>query len=212
MKIKICGVKTEEVAIHVVKEKADFIGLVFVENVRRKISVDQGIKIVDSIKKSYSKIPLTVGLFQNQSSIYIDSVVKKTKLDLVQLCGEDDNFEDLLVPSIRQIRIMPDYSKQQIQDKVFSALEIHSFVILDSYDKQSPGGTGKVFDWEKIIGFKSYENIFIAGGLNSENVNSMISLLEPWGVDISTGVETKAEKDFKKISNFINNVRNNKNF
>tara|TARA_B100000029_G_scaffold513914_1_gene614906 strand:- start:3810 stop:4454 length:645 start_codon:yes stop_codon:yes gene_type:complete len=212
MKVKICGVKTEEVAIHVAKQEADFIGLVFVENVRRMISVDQGRKIVDSLKKSFNESPLVVGLFQNQSYLYIESVVKKSKLDLVQICGENDNFQGLSVPSIRQIRIMTDDSTQQIQDKVLSALEIHSFVILDSYDYKKPGGTGKVFDWRKILDFNSYENIFIAGGLNSENVNSMISLVKPWGVDISSGVETKGEKDLQKISNFINIVKDSENF
>ena len=78
---------------------------------------------------------------------------------------------------------------------------------MDSYDKEKPGGTGKTFNWDRILEFKSYENIFIAGGLNSENIYSLLSQLNLWGVDISSGVETNGEKDLKKISTFIKKVR-----
>ena len=207
MKIKICGIKTEKAALCASKEKADFIGLVFVKGVRREISVDQGIKIVNSINNNFNNPPSVVGLFQNQFPSYVENIARKSKLDFVKLCGDNDDFSNLSVPSIRQIRIKPEYSKKQIQDKVFSALDIHSLVILDSYDKEKPGGTGKTFNWDKILEFKSYENIFIAGGLNSENIYSLLSQLIPWGVDISSGVETNGEKDLKKISTFIKKVR-----
>ena len=207
MKIKICGIKTEKAALYASEEKADFIGLVYVKDVRREISVDQGIKIVNSIKNNLSETPSVVGLFQNQSPSYVEMIARKSRLDFVQLCGDNDDFSNFSVPSIRQIRIKPEYSKKQIQDEVFSALNIHSLVILDSYDEEKPGGTGKVFNWDKILGFKSYENIFIAGGLNSENIYSLSSQLIPWGVDISSGLETNGEKDLKKISTFINKVR-----
>ena len=148
-----------------------------------------------------------MGLFQNQSPSYVENIARKSRLDFVQLCGDNDDFPNLSVPSIRQIRIKSEYSKKQIQDEIFSALDIHSFVILDSYDKEKPGGTGKTFNWDKILEFKSYENIFIAGGLNSENIYSLLSQLNPWGVDISSGIETNGEKDLKKISTFIKKVR-----
>ena len=208
MKIKICGIKTFKVACHVALEKADFLGLVFVKGVRREITLDKGTAIVDSLKSSFENPPSVVGLFQNQSPSLIDLIVKKSRLDWVQLCGERDDSGSLSVPTIRQIRVKPEYSIHQIQDKVFEALNVHSMVILDSYDEEKPGGTGKVFDWNKILRLESFKNVLIAGGLNSNNVSAMISKVKPWGVDVSSGVETDGEKDLGKISNFITNVRN----
>ena len=208
MKIKICGVKTVKTAYHVGQKTVDFIGLVFVKGVRREITPSKGITIVDSLKSNFESPPAIVGLFQNQSPSLINLIVKKSRLDFVQLCGEKDDFSDLSVPTIRQIRVKPEYSVHEIQDKVSEAFNIHSMVILDSYDEEKPGGTGKVFDWNKILGLRSYENVLIAGGLNPNNVTDMISRIKPWGVDVSSGVETEGEKDPEKISTFIRNVRN----
>jgi phosphoribosylanthranilate isomerase len=82
----------------------------------------------------------------------------------------------------------------------------HMF-LLDSSDNEKYGGTGRTFDWNlaKLVAEKF--PVIIAGGLNPENVGRVIKLIKPWGVDVSTGVETKGAKDVKKIIKFIEAVR-----
>ena len=81
------------------------------------------------------------------------------------------------------------------------------FVLIDSFDKNIGGGTGKKFNWNIVKDFLGINGIFLAGGLNSNNINSAMKLM-PWGIDISTGVETDGEKDNNKISEFISMVKN----
>ena len=80
-------------------------------------------------------------------------------------------------------------------------------VILDTYKKGSPGGTGESFDWNLISGIASKENTFLGGGLNINNIEKAIKNFTPWGVDVSTGVEYKGEKNINLISSFIKKVK-----
>ena len=80
-------------------------------------------------------------------------------------------------------------------------------VLLDKYDTKVPGGSGSSFDWSVAEGIASREGVLLAGGLTPENVGEAISQLSPWGVDISTGVETDGVKDHAKIRAFVEAVR-----
>jgi len=90
----------------------------------------------------------------------------------------------------------------EIDKKIKKYLLNCDYVILDTFSKKSSGGTGKTFDWDKYKELFS-NNIFLAGGLNPKNINNAVGILSPWGVDVSSGVETNGIKDVNKIRNFI---------
>ncbi|SVE05886.1 uncharacterized protein METZ01_LOCUS458740, partial [marine metagenome] len=78
---------------------------------------------------------------------------------------------------------------------------------LDNYDESLPGGTGIKFNWQLVAGTANKKNVFLGGGLNPENVISAIKKVDPWGVDVSTGVEKNGEKNPLLIRSFIKNVK-----
>jgi phosphoribosylanthranilate isomerase len=112
---------------------------------------------------------------------------------------------------IKVIRLSRDYQpapigKHLAYGRKIMAEQKHMF-LLDSNDREKYGGTGLTFDWNLARPITEKFPVIIAGGLNPENVSRAIKLIKPWGVDVSTGVETKGFKDMKKIMKFINAVR-----
>ena len=207
-KIKICGIKTIEASRTAAKNGADFIGMVFVDNVKRKISIETAQTIVTDIRKTNEKTKI-VGLFRNQNSKYVIEVINHLGLDLIQLCGNENlhDFIETPIEIFKQIRIKNSDNTTSISKKVNSLVESGIGVFLDSYDELLPGGTGIKFNWQLVAGTANKKNIFLGGGLNPENVISAIKKVEPWGVDVSTGVEKNGEKDSLLIRSFIKNVK-----
>jgi len=209
--IKICGIKSEETALAAAEAGADFIGLVFA-NSPRQVTPAQAEKIVASLKKSKAKAKV-VGVFVNTPAPTVRKIADTCRLDWVQLSG-DEPWEyclDLDRPVIKVIRVDSDHQPGPVGKHLTSGSKImgeqkHMF-LLDSSDSEKYGGTGRTFDWNlaKLVAEKF--PVIIAGGLNSENVGRVIKLIKPWGVDVSTGVETKGAKDMKKIIKFIEAVR-----
>jgi len=207
-KIKICGIKTIEASKIAANEGADYIGLVFVDGVRRKISINKAIEISNYIN-SLRVAPKIVGLFQNQHLNYVLDIIKNINLDCVQLCGNEneDFISNIDVKIFKQLRVKNTDKKLEIKSKINNHLNMNLGVILDTYKEGSPGGTGESFDWNLISGIASKENTFLGGGLNINNIEKAITNFAPWGVDVSTGVEYKGEKNINLISSFIKKVR-----
>ncbi|MFL2673164.1 MAG: phosphoribosylanthranilate isomerase, partial [Dehalococcoidia bacterium] len=136
----------------------------------------------------------------------INKVLDKTDLDMVQLCGEKDF--DISTPSIRQIRIKESDNPNQILEYVQRALLSHNYVVLDSYHEKKLGGTGNKFDWNKAKNVIGLTNVLVSGGLNTENIKSLLKNFSPYGIDTSSGVETNGIKDLKKIKRFIELAKN----
>ena len=207
-KIKICGIKTIEASKIAANEGADYIGLVFVDGVRRKISINKAIEISNYIN-SFRVAPKIVGLFQNQHLNYVLDIIENINLDCVQLCGNEneDFISSLNVKIFKQIRVKNTDKKIEIKSKINNHLNMNLGVILDTYKEGYPGGTGESFDWNLISGIASKENTFLGGGLNINNIEKAITNFAPWGVDVSTGVEYKGEKNINLISSFIKKVK-----
>jgi phosphoribosylanthranilate isomerase len=210
-KIKIDGIKTEEQAIAAAKAGADFIGLVFAFS-RRQIKPDKAAKIVAALKKEKAKVE-TVGVFVNARPGTVKRTAERCQLDWVQLSG-DEPWEyclELDRPVIKVMRV----SRSQKAEHVIRDFEYgkkllkkqrHIF-ILDANVRGKYGGTGRKFDWDLAVPIAKKFPVMIAGGLNPDNVVEAIKTISPWGVDVSTGVETKGVKDLEKIRKFIEAVR-----
>ncbi|KAJ1970090.1 anthranilate synthase / indole-3-glycerol phosphate synthase [Dispira parvispora] len=148
--------------------------------------------------------PLLVGVFRNQPLDYIVTVAQQVPLDLVQLHGTEDlrYAQDIPLPVIKAFHV----------DDTFSDLEtlgtpgFHHYILLDAKvaGTSAQGGHGQAFDWKLTAPIKALGHPFIlAGGLRPENVRAAVTQVQPWMVDVSSGVETEGRKDRLKIQRFI---------
>lgn len=202
IKIKICGITRIEDALCAVESGADAIGFVFYPRSPRYITPEKAKEIISSIPPFIT----TVGVFVNEKMDTLIDMASYTGIDIVQLHGDEppEYCHSLGRRFIKAFRIKENFDIEKIgQYKQASAF------LLDTYHTESPGGTGKVFDWNRAIEAKKYGKIILAGGLNPENVAGAIKKVNPYGVDVSSGVETgvKGIKDHDKIRAFIKVVR-----
>jgi phosphoribosylanthranilate isomerase len=209
--IKICGIKNEEQALATAEAGADFIGMVFAES-PRQVTPAIAAKIVASLKKNRTKARV-VGVFVNTPAPTARKIADSCRLDWVQLSG-DEPWEyclELARPVIKVIRVTRNYRPEQACADLAYGTKLLSgqkhIFLLDSNAREKYGGTGLTFDWNLARPIAERFPVLIAGGLSPGNVGRAIKFIKPWGVDVSTGVETKGIKDIKKIINFIEAVR-----
>jgi phosphoribosylanthranilate isomerase len=210
-KIKICGIRNEEQAVAAAKAGADFIGVVFAPS-PRQVRPETAAQIVAAVKKAKARTQV-VGVFVNARTGTVKRNAERCHLDWVQLSG-DEPWEyclELDRPVIKVMRV----SRNQKAEQVIKDLEYgtkllkkqkHIFM-LDANVRERYGGTGRKFNWKLAIPIAKKFPVIIAGGLKADNVGEAINTIAPWGVDVSTGVETKGGKDLEKIKKFIAAVR-----
>ncbi|ASN07223.1 phosphoribosylanthranilate isomerase [Virgibacillus necropolis] len=194
MLVKTCGIMTKEAADTAVQTGADFIGFVFAPS-KRYMTADQAAEIAKTIPQSVKK----VGVFVNETAESITSIAEKVGLDYIQLHGDEpaDFAEQLPYSIIKAFPATPD-SFAQIKDYPCD------YYLIDSPFGSNRGGNGTMFDWAILKELNLDTNkLILAGGLTPENVQQAISLTEPIGVDVSSGIETNGSKDLSKIKNFI---------
>jgi len=209
-RIKICGLRAAEHALVAADAGADLLGFVFVEGVRRQLQPGQGRDVISAYRAAHGPGgPKLVGLFRNQPGDRVNRIIGDVGLDMAQLCGDETSeyAASLVVPTVRQVLVRPNTDREQLRRKVDGALDDHEMVVLDRFDPGAPGGTGKAFDWRVAEGIAGMPGVLLAGGLNPDNVADAVRLLRPWGVDVSTGVETDGVKDPAKIRAFIEAAR-----
>ena len=210
-RIKICGLRSAKAALVASECGADFLGFVFVDGVRRQLQPDEGARVIKEYRSSTQSSEETklVGLFRNQSTDFVNQTAAKAGLDFLQLCGEEnpDYVSRLGLPIFRQIRVKDGTKPDDLHKIVSPHLAAGHHIILDRFDIDTPGGSGKSFNWDAAEGIAEQKNVLLAGGLKSENVKTAIAQLAPWGVDVSSGVETDGVKDPELIKAFIGTVR-----
>lgn len=197
-KIKLCGIRTIEDVTYVNEVKPDYIGFVFFPQSRRyvtdEIAEELSLEILPGIVKT--------GVFVNDKIEHIVSLVEKKVIDAVQLHGEED---DEYIRQIRKfvncpiVRALKVRSQEDIQKAKNTDADL---VLLDG-----GAGQGTVFDWSLIQEME--RPYFVAGGLTSENVAKLIAKHRPFGVDVSSAIETNGKKDVEKMRTFVNAVREN---
>ena len=214
-KFKICGISEVEHAVTARESGADWIGFVFVPGVRREISVERAKEVLAKYRyMTGSGGPDLVGLFANQTLEDVDTISEKCDLDYVQLCGDEDHdyWRQLDIPVIRQIKVATSGDRSKNVDKLLhvvgDVLNKEAIPLLDRLERGKLGGTGKAFDWSMAAELPADWDYVLAGGLNADNVVESIKQVNPWAVDVSTGVETNGRKDTNKIKDFANKVLN----
>ena len=209
-RVKICGLRTAEHALAAAGAGADLLGFVFVEGVRRQLQPGEGRDVISEYRAAHGPGgPGLAGLFRNQPVEWVNGVIREVGLDFAQLCGDEapEYAAGLAVPAIRQVFVRPDTSPEQLRRSVTDALDAHEMVVLDRFDPGTPGGAGKAFDWRVARGIAGIRGVLLAGVLDPGNVADAVRMLQPWGVDVSSGVETDGVKDPARISAFITAAR-----
>jgi phosphoribosylanthranilate isomerase len=201
-KVKICGVKSLEDARAAIKAGADYLGFNFYEKSVRFIGKDACAQITALVKEEYSRIQL-VGVFVNSSVDEVIDVLETCTLDLAQLHG--DETPEMLVAlngkAFKAFRGVP------AEVNGYSRNEAPALLV-DAAVKGSYGGTGVTADWSAAAGLAKRYPLLLAGGLTPENVSDAVRQVNPWGVDVASGVESApGEKDPARMSAFVNAVR-----
>jgi phosphoribosylanthranilate isomerase len=211
IRIKICGVKDPAHAKAIADAGANFIGLVFAPS-PRQVTVNHAKKIVASM--NHKSAPDTVGVFVNTPAATVNRIADSCCLDWVQLNGDEpwEYCRELDRAIIKVTRVSRNYRPEKIIDDLsygdkILARQKHIFLI-DSNAPHKYGGSGQPFNWKLARPIAERFPVIIAGGLTPENVGKAIETIKPWGVDVSSGVETKGTKDLDKILRFINAVKN----
>lgn len=195
--IKLCGL-SRECDIEVVNElKPEYIGFVFYPKSKRYVTPEKA----EELKKMLSSDIKSVGVFVNESPEKVALLLKKGIIDIAQLHGSED---EQYINSLRQLTEKPIIKAFRIDnsDDIIKAENSSAdYALLDSGD----GGTGTSFDWALLE--KINRPYFLAGGLDINNVKEAVSKLNPFGVDVSSGIETDGLKDKNKMTAFVRNVR-----
>lgn len=212
-KVKICGLMHVQDALTAASAGADFIGLVFAPG-RRQVEIATAAEISSHIR-NLPVSPLIAGVFVNQPATRVNQIATQSRLDYIQLSGGESwaYCRQIEFPLIKVIHISQDTTAEEVSAAIDSGLNAglkHAPVfMLDSRTNGKLGGTGQAFDWLIAQQVSAIYPVLIAGGLNPENVGCLIRTACPWGVDVSTGVETAGQKDAVRITNFIQAVKIN---
>ena len=199
-RIKICGITNREDALCAVDAGADALGFVFYEKSPRYV-------LPEKVRQIISELPpfvTTVGLFVNADSDTIRQTMRISGLNVIQLHGDESAEDCCLNPYsvIKAVRIKDADSLAGIDRYNVSAL------LLDAWNDQQYGGTGESFDWQLAKSLTAGQPLILAGGLNPDNVAEAIRVVNPYGVDVSSGVEERpGYKDHTKLRKFIQQVR-----
>ena len=210
-KIKICGIKEIRTAKLLVDLEVDFVGLNFINNSSRYLNEKNAKHIsdyIDDYRESKKSQIQKVGLFLNEKIEKLNHLTKIYNLDFVQLCGNEDIEYISMVekPVIKVVHIKKKMNFDELKNNIKSFFSVSKYIILDTFSKSSAGGTGETFDWSEYKKLFN-KNIFIAGGLNPDNIKGFSNSYLPWAIDVSSGVESNKEKDPEKINLFIKNSK-----
>lgn len=202
-KVKICGVTNYDDALLVANLGAEYIGFNFYKDSPRKISLKMAAEII-------SKMPsfvLPVGVFVNEDINELIKTVKKSAIKIIQLHGSEtpdyckQAADATSLPVIKAFSISDDKSIEQISEYK----DVAAYFLLDTFVPGTAGGTGEVFNWDLALKVKDLnKQIFLAGGLTPDNVSDAIAKVQPFAVDVASGVERlQRRKDYDKMNLFI---------
>jgi phosphoribosylanthranilate isomerase len=200
VKVKICGITNLDDALMALEAGADALGFVFCSASPRHIFPEQAALIVSQLPPFIQ----TVGLFVNESPATVNATTNHCGIDIVQLHGEEspDCCAAIHRRIIKAVRVKDITSLETMQEYPVSTF------LLDAWSPAAYGGTGQTFNWDIAAMAAKQNRIILAGGLTPENVAEAILQVRPYGVDVSSGVESSpGKKDAAKVLEFISKAK-----
>jgi len=208
-RVKICGITDVFYAQAAVEAGADLIGVVFAPS-PRQVTYEKAGEIAAAVKKYEVSV---VGVFVNMPAATVNTVASSCKLDWVQLSGDEswEYCQEIEKPLIKAIHVFSQWGGEELLAHLEEGKRRPGskppIYLLDTLVEGRYGGTGQTFVWEIAKRAVAKYPIIIAGGLHPGNVGQVVASLRPWGVDVSSGVESRGVKDVDKIKAFIQAVR-----
>lgn len=199
IQIKICGIRQLASAEAVISAGASYLGFNFYPPSSRHISVYKAKKIIDLIR---GRIKI-VGIFRNQPLNEVIEIVTYLNLDAAQLHGKEspEYASQVPVEVIKAFSLPADFTISEALSEM--SKYTGPYYLLD----REIQGTGKMLNLEKVAEVVAAKKIFLAGGLNSENVANVVAKTKPYGVDVASGIETNGKEDPQKIIQFVDQAR-----
>jgi phosphoribosylanthranilate isomerase len=212
MKVKICGIRTFEEALDVIEAGADMIGFNFYPPSPRYITPGDCMRLIlrleTALREEMADVML-VGVFVNASPRLIHGVYRDCHLEMIQLSGDEppELLEEL---GDRAFKALRPQSEEALEEAVrkFPRRKMAPAWLVDSFQAGAYGGTGQAGDWAMAGRLAREAPILLAGGLRADNVAEALRQVNPWGVDVASGVESEpGVKDPRKVRAFIRAVR-----
>ncbi|MGG4344554.1 phosphoribosylanthranilate isomerase [Paenibacillus lautus] len=217
--LKICGLQSVEVLKSMINLPVDYIGFVFAKS-RRKVSPQQAAQLMQVLREwDHDKIPAAVGVLVNPDLNELEELLREAALDVVQLHGQESPQFCREVKKRFPVSVFKAVSIESDRPEAerLSALDPYAGgidgLLIDTYDPVYGGGSGKTFAWDLIPPYQQWAKrqgipLFVAGGLDSDNVSHLIGQYAPYGVDVSSGVESEpGVKDINKVIAFVERVK-----
>ena len=203
VRVKICGITIKEQALAIAALNVDALGFILYQKSPRYIKPNK-IRSIINVLPPFVK---TVGVFVNESIADLTEIMLQSGLDLAQLSGDESPDYCRQLPEngiswIRSFRIRDPADLDQ------TALFPANYILLDAWSDKDFGGTGKTFDWHIIDQLPDRYEIILAGGINLENVEKAIKSVQPYGIDVSSGVEeSPGVKSIEKVKALLKRIR-----
>lgn len=217
--LKICGLQSVEVLKSMINLPVDYIGFVFAKS-RRRVTPQQAAQLVQVLREwEHDKIPAAVGVLVNPELSELAELLQETALDVVQLHGQEspqfcrEVKERFPVSVFKAVSIGSDRPEAERLSALDSYAGCINGLLIDTYDPVYGGGSGKTFAWDLIPAYQQWAErqgipLFVAGGLDPDNVAHLIGQYAPYGVDVSSGVESDpGVKDINKVNAFVERVK-----
>jgi phosphoribosylanthranilate isomerase len=204
--IKICGLRTIEHALAALEAGADLLGFIFAP-ARRQVSPAEATTIGAAVRAAPGGRHVDlVGVFVNETPERMAAIAYECGLDAIQLSGDEDERVLRELPSDRMI-IKAVRLAGAVGEQAWLREESAPRLLVDAHVPGAYGGAGVVSDWDRAAELARRKPIILAGGLTPANAAAAIGRVRPWGVDVSSGVETDGIKDNGKIRAFVAAVR-----
>ena len=198
-RIKICGLSRPEDITYINEAKPDYCGFIIdIPKSRRNVSISKVRELVQRLDPQICP----VGVFVNKDCGKVAQLLNEGTIQIAQLHGQEDENYIKKLKSLTDHPVMKAFSIREKKDLEAAAASSADLILLD----HGKGGTGETFDWSVLEGWIQ-RPYFLAGGLNPENIPEAIQRIHPWGIDLSSAVETDGYKDEKKVQQFIEAVR-----
>jgi phosphoribosylanthranilate isomerase len=210
--LKVCGITEADTLGRIAEERLaiDWLGFVFAKS-RRRVSAKEWAELASFIPVSYK----TAGVFVNPTMEELREVFSYAPLDIIQLHGDEtpafchEVKETFSKPIIKAVGIGRNANNREEVHQYAGAID---YLLLDTITSSQSGGTGKTFNWDVIPSYKEWSTrhgipLLVAGGIRTDNADSLLADYAPDGLDVSSSVETEGRKDMNKIREFVERMR-----
>jgi len=195
--VKICGITSEADALAAAEAGADAIGLMFYEGSPRHVTLEQA----KAISAALPQHVMRVGVFVNAEEAFVHQALTECMLNILQFHGDETPEECSRYPvmTLKAFRVQGEETLAELEAYPSAGY------LLDAYVKDALGGTGATFNWDLAVRAQEFgKPIFLAGGLTPENVAEAVRKVQPFGVDVSSGVEIEpGRKDAEQMRTFV---------